>query len=286
MSNVLVIGGSGNLGRKISEYLSKFFDVIIFDRNKTTNIKTICFDILDKERFEKEFSNYQFSAVIHLVGSKTIDDAEKDRDYTKKLNLDSLKIVIESCEKNKTPLIFLSSSAVYGKQKCPLSEEAKPSPMNFYGHIKNECENIIKKAEKERNLQFIILRVFTVYNGRGGHLLIGKLFGALEKGEFIRVQNLDQKRDFIVIDDLCEVIRRSIGNKGAKNQIINVGSGIGHSMREIVDLFRKNTDIKIEEIEGNGGYDVVADISKMKSILNMKPEDFLSDLIREIKNDK
>ena len=53
MEKVLIVGGSGMLGRQIADFLSKSFEVIIFDRNKRTNHKTIQFDVLDRDGFER-----------------------------------------------------------------------------------------------------------------------------------------------------------------------------------------------------------------------------------------
>ena len=113
MDKILLVGGSGMLGKQISNGLSKDFEIVIFDRNKRTNFETVQFDVFNSNKFKEEFKKYSFKAAIHLVGSKNISHAEKENlDQIKKLNLQSLQNLIDSCAGTETKIIFASSAAI------------------------------------------------------------------------------------------------------------------------------------------------------------------------------
>src|SRR3972149_3359667 len=273
MDKILLVGGSGMLGKQISNGLSKDFEIVIFDRNKRTNFETVQFDVFNSNKFKEEFKKYSFKAAIHLVGSKNISHAEKENlDQIKKLNLQSLQNLIDSCAGTETKIIFASSAAIYGKLPVPQSENLNPSPINKYGEIKKDCENLLIKESTQKGINYTILRIWSIYSKDDNKLLIGNMFNALKNREEIRVKNTYQLRDFIHIDDLIETIKRVILSEKSNNQTINVGSGVGHKLSDIVELFERNSSLRIarDPDDPNMGYDSIADTKKMKEITGIR----------------
>src|SRR3972149_978818 len=130
MDKILLVGGSGMLGKQISNGLSKDFEIVIFDRNKRTNFETVQFDVFNSNKFKEEFKKYSFKAAIHLVGSKNISP---------------------------------SSAAIYGKLPVPQSENLNPAPINKYGEIKKDCENLLIKESTQKGINYTILRIWSIY---------------------------------------------------------------------------------------------------------------------------
>jgi len=276
------------LGKQISETLSKEFEIIIFDKNKRTAFETAQFDVLDKIKFKEEFKKHNFKAAIHLVGSKNISVAEAENvQDLKRLNIDSLKNLIECCDGTNTKIIFASSAAVYGKAKLPHSENLNPAPINKYGQIKLECEKTLIEESTRKKIKFLILRIFSVYSADDERLLIGKMFNALKNREEVIVKNTHQIRDFIHIEDLIEVIKKVLLSEKTENQIINVGSGIGHKLSEIVELFEKHSSLKINKETDNFdiGYDSLADTKKLEYATGIKGREILDELKERIKKE-
>jgi len=281
MDKILLVGGSGMLGKQISNGLSKDFEIVIFDRNKRTNFETVQFDVFNSNKFKEEFKKYSFKAAIHLVGSKNISHAEKENlDQIKKLNLQSLQNLIDSCAGTETKIIFASSAAIYGKLPVPQSENLNPAPINKYGEIKKDCENLLIKESTQKGINYTILRIWSIYSKDDNKLLIGNMFNALKNREEIRVKNTYQLRDFIHIDDLIETIKRVILSEKSNNQTINVGSGVGHKLSDIVELFERNSSLRIarDPDDPNMGYDSIADTKKMKEITGIRGRDIFDEL--------
>jgi len=282
---ILLIGGSGVLGRQIADGLSKDFEIVIFDRNKRTPFDTIQFDILDQDTIKKEFSKHNFEAVIHLIGSPDVKSAEQDFDKAFKTNIVSLRNSIKCCKNTNTKLIFTSSAAIYGKQKIPHSENLNPEPVNTYGLLKYLCEEMLMRMCKDGNIRYTIMRIFSVYSKEDTRLLIGKMFNSLKNRETMEVYNTNQVRDFIHIDDLNQILKKIIESKESDNEIINIGSGIGHSIKEITDLFEKYSNLKLEISEGEGGYDSLSSTDKLKKLCGISPRDILLEVIERLKNE-
>ena len=198
----------------------------------------------------------------------------------------------------KIPLIFSSSATVYGdsdslpiKEDAPIKEAFSP-----YGKTKQICEEIIRDTTKSNSLiKSVILRYF---NPIGAHP--SSLIGELPNGEpqnlipFITQTLIGKKnklmvygndyptidgtciRDYIHVMDLAEAHIRSLeyilDSKNKNNfEVINIGTGQGYSVLQIIDVFEKVTKIKIKyTITSRRQGDVAAsysDCSKAKQIL-------------------
>jgi nucleoside-diphosphate-sugar epimerase len=279
---ILLVGGSGMLGKQIAEDLSKEFQIVIFDRNKRTNFETAQFDVLNKSKFEEEFTKHEFKAAIHLVGSRTVSETKEDVSKIFDLNIVSLNNLIEACENSKTKIIFLSSAAVYGNSPTPHSEQNLPSPENIYGLIKFLCEEFLIRKCLEKRIKYTILRGFSIYSEKDSRLLIGNLFNAIKENTPITLFNENQIRDFISIEDLNRIIIQVIQRPESNNQIINAGSGIGHSIEEIIQMFKEQKNLKFKIVKGPRAYDSLADITKLRKICDIQPKDILPDIRRRL----
>lgn len=278
MKKLLLVGGSGILGKQIAEGLSNEFEILIFDRNKRTKFKTVKLDVLDRDKLFKEFKKHKFDSVIHLVGTPSINLSKTNFNDCFKLNIITLKNIIDCCKTIDTKLIFISSAAVYGRQKTPQSENMRPNPMNLYGFFKYFCEEMIIKNCKENGTGYTILRVFNVYSPEKSRLFIDKIFEAIENKTIMPVYGVNQLRDFIHIGDFISIVRRTINYKESDGQIVNVGSGKGYRIKDLVSLFKKYTNIKFKIVGDGYGYDSVADITKLKNIYRFSPMDILPEL--------
>jgi dTDP-4-dehydrorhamnose reductase len=116
-------------------------------------------DVADKGQMQSVFEWAKPDVVIHTAAIGSVDFAEKNREETKRVNVGGTEVVVSLCEKHRARLIYISSNAVFDG-KAPFYKETDPvNPINYYGQLKVEAENIVK----ERNISWAIVRPILMY---------------------------------------------------------------------------------------------------------------------------
>lgn len=143
-------------------------------------------------------------------------------------------------------IVFLSSGGtVYGNPRTvPVSEEHPLDPICSYGVVKVAIEKYLLMFEALYGLQPVILRPSNPYGPRQGTAgiqgLIAAFLGRMIRGEELTIWGDGEVvRDYIFIDDLVELITRA--GHGASTGVFNVGSGVGHSINDVVGAIRRAT---------------------------------------------
>lgn len=186
-------------------------------------------------------------AVIHL-GART-DTAEMDTALLSRMNTEYSKTLWEYCTKNRINFIYASSAATYGLGEKGYSDETPPSelkPLNPYGVSKNDFD-AWALAQTERPPFFCGLKFFNVYGpgedhkGRMASVVYHAFKQISETGKMklFRSHNPEfrdgeQKRDFIYVDDVAELIW-FIYKRHAHMGLLNIGTG---EARTFLDLAR------------------------------------------------
>ena len=148
--NILLLGGSGNLGSKIIK--SKEFDNLKFPTKKKLNILNI-------KKIENYLLKNNIDLIIHCAALARVRECELNKEKAIKINITGTSNIIKSVLKVKKiknkdiKLIFISSDAVYSANKGNNKENDELSPYNFYGLTKLKGEKIVQKLNK-----FIIIR--------------------------------------------------------------------------------------------------------------------------------
>lgn len=278
MKTILVTGGAGYIGSHTSiELIEAGYDVVVVDNlsnSKTEAIrrvegivgKRIKFykaDVCDKDAMRKIFSEQKFDAVINFAGYKAVGESvQKPLEYYENNIYGMLALLDVMREFNVKNLVFSSSATVYGNpHTVPITEDFPLSTTNPYGSTKLFIEYILKdlaKADKDFNIA--ILRYF---NPVGAHPsgLIGEdpngipnnlcpyitkvAAGKLEKvsvyGGDYDTPDGTGVRDFIHVVDLAKghvlAVNKLLTNSGLF--IVNLGTGRGYSVLEIIKAFSK-----------------------------------------------
>lgn len=184
---------------------------------------------------------------------------------------------LKACIVNKVKkVIFLSSGGtVYGLEgKCPISEETVANPINSYGVQKLMIEKLFYLYHYLYGLEYKIIRLANPYgpyqrpnNSLG--VVTNFVYQAL-KGEPLTIYG-DGKviRDFIYIDDVITAIL-NISEYQGKHSMFNLGSGMGSSIRQVVDAIEKTMDLMVDVTYLTGRtVDVpvnILDISRYESV--------------------
>jgi UDP-glucose 4-epimerase len=272
---VLITGASGFIGQSlVRKFKAAHQEVGVYDIEKPsiTPRKYIKGDIFDFEKLKEVVKEHD--VIIHLVGLADSGIAQREPEKSFRLNVMSLQNVLEACRpyRNKK-LLFPSSAAVYGiTEDLPIKEHLHPNPTNIYSWHKYICEEIIRAYHDNFGLEYVILRLFNVY-GKGSKGVINAFVENAAREETIESFGPYQYRDFVYAGDVAEAFYKSAMYEKAKNKIINIGSGKGIQIREILDLIHEIYPSAkwVYKKEQFVMYDSIADITLAKILLDFKP---------------
>lgn len=299
---ILVVGGAGYIGSHTVRQLVKagnevvVLDSLVYgheDALVDPGVVLVKGDLGDPGVVYPLFANNKFDAVVHFaafinVGESVTDPLKYYENNVAKplVLLNAMKMF--GCNK----FVFSSTCATYGEPEIvPITEDEKQSPINPYGSSKLMLEMVCKDCERAWGLKSVFLRYFNA-SGSSVDGLIGEdhepethlipvilqtLTGQREK---ITVFGTDYPtpdgtciRDYIHVDDLADAHLRSIDYlmKGGDTNWFNLGTGLGLSVKEILDAVETVTGKKVpveygDRREGDPP-SLIADPSKAKNIL-------------------
>ncbi|HTE48352.1 MAG TPA: UDP-glucose 4-epimerase GalE, partial [Candidatus Paceibacterota bacterium] len=264
-------------------------------------------DVTKKEDLKKLFNKYKIDALMHLAALCSVDESMKKPElYLKNNSFGTLKLLEAMQDSRVEKLIFSSTCAVYGNAKYLPIDEAHPTkPENTYGESKLIAEREIEKFGNLHGLKYVILRYFNVCGAdsdgvigdskKPSELLVqNAVRGALHIEDFkITYQKADTKdgtpiRDYIDVEDLVEAHMEALSylNDDKPSEIINLGNGIGWSVKEIISAVKKELGVDFKVSKGSerkGEYgQVYADITKAKLSLHFNPQKTLADSVKSL----
>jgi UDP-glucose 4-epimerase len=177
-------------------------------------------------------------------------------------------------------LYFSSGGAVYGNHTLmPVNEEAPTRPISSYGIIKLTCENYIRMYAGSFGIRSVILRVGNAY-GPGqtvsrGQGVIATLLRSALTDEPVPVYGMTSGvRDYVFIEDVAHAAAQLILQPDVP-PVMNVGTGRGHALGEVLELARSVSGAAIPVLElGSRSFDVeanVLDTSRLRSTIEFDP---------------
>ncbi len=308
----LITGGAGYIGSHLaSEFalLNIPFSVVDFDQIKMdarlpAEASTYFGDIRNIEELDSVFKENNFSGVIHLAALKSVDESQKNSRLYRETNVDGTHNLLNVMKKNQVKnLVFSSTAAVYGETKLGVvTESTKIEPISYYGKTKVIAESLIEDAEKDFGLKFVNLRYFNVAGALNKKLqddskenLIPIIIDQINSGIMPTIFGSDYPtrdgtaiRDYIHVIDVIGAHIAAIEYllKGGASQTLNIGTGIGTTVLEIVSeiLIQKSSNLipnLSERRAGDIGI-VVADSSKAESVLGFKAKHTLTEMIASV----
>ena len=191
-------------------------------------------------------------------------------------NILGTKKVIDSCIKNKvTKIIHASTSSVYGK--FAVGDELQDTkPISPYGITKLAAENLLFALTNSNNLDFTILRYFSVYGpGQRPDMAIQKFLTAIKIGKDINITgDGTQKRDITYVEDVVEATI-SASSLTEKKQIFNISGGKQFTLNQIIDECFNVSGLKskINFVDRPIGdqEETFGDITKAQKLLGFNP---------------
>ena len=281
---ILVTGASGQLGQEFQNNVSKSKDDFYFTDE-------IDLDITNKNHVLNYVSDNQIELIINCAAYTDVNGSESNKKLAIKVNSESIKNLVEICEKQKLKMIHFSTDYVYNSNNIsPIKEDSNINPINYYGFSKREGEKIIEKSLSDS----IIIRTSWLYSVYGNNF-VKTMIKKGEKGEKIYVIN-DQFGCPTYTKDLVNVILSIIdSNVKPKYKVYNF-SNEGYTnwydfTKKIFELKKLNCSIipvdskNYKSIARRPKYSVL-DKSRIKDTFNINIrnwEDALQEFITNIK---
>lgn len=256
----LIIGGQGFIGQNLIRKLTdEGYKVRVFSRSNgnehlnTTSVQYIKGQFENIQDFPSLFKDVD--VVYHLLSTtipRTSNDNPTNDIQSNVLN--TIKL-LEICKTSKIKKIVFTSSGgtVYGLPiYVPITEQHPTNPICSYGITKLMIEKYLYMFKYLYGLDYKVLRISNPYGPYQKTVseqgVIGVFLGKILRGETIEIWGDGSVcRDYIYIDDVVEAIYLA-SVKATKSDLFNVGSGIGTSLSELLEILKKtlNREIKVQ----------------------------------------
>lgn len=302
---VLVVGGAGYIGSHVCKALKQSgFEPIVYDNLSTGHIEAVQFGSLiqgssqDEQKLTSLMQTLKPIAVIHLASLINVRDSINHPALYYKENLGGALSLLKAMQKSEVKtLIFSSTAAVYGTpQYLPIDENHPKAPLNAYGKTKWTIEGMIEDFAALCDIRFVTFRYFNAcgadLEGKIGeahdpetHLIPLAIQTALGKKNILQIYGNNYPtpdgtalRDYIHVSDIASAHISALSyllEKGL-SQTINLGTGQGYSVQEIIraveKFSQKTVNIQIAPRLAHDSPQLVASPKRGYQILNWTPK--------------
>lgn len=277
---VLVTGGAGYIGSHFCKALAKAGSLpVTFDnlsRGHADAVKwgpLVVGDLRDTNGLvARTLEEHRIEAVVHFAALAYVGESVHEPQLYYDNNLDGMMGLLGAMHTvGLRQIVFSSSCATYGTPaRLPISEDDPQTPINPYGRSKLACEWMLRDADVAWGLKHVALRYF---NAAGAdpegeaserhdpetHLLPIALAAASGQGPSLGVFGTDYPtadgtcvRDYIHVSDLARahLLALEYLARGSESIALNLGTGQGASVREVVDSIERVTGRPVPLIEG------------------------------------
>lgn len=299
---IMVIGGAGFIGSHLVDlFLAQGKQVLVYDNFSTgkkeflRNLEKkyiINGDIIDSDCLSSAINEFNPEVVFHLAAIHHIPTCEKNPKKALRTNVEGTVSVFESLNESVKKMVFASTGALYDPSNQNILNENSPlKPTDIYSISKMACENIAEYYSKKNQLAVVVARLFNTVGRRetNRHLIPDIVDQLVEGKREILLGNLTPLRDYIHVEDVADALYLLAQINIDKNlEIFNVGTGVEHSVVDIVNLFSEviGDKIKVKSVpELKRKIDrptQKADISKLMSITGWKPKRTLKQALEEV----
>jgi len=319
MSKILITGGAGYIGsHAVRLFLEKGHELVVIDNlisSKMGSIRQLKefgdfnfhhIDLRNKQELKEVFEKEKdIDTILHFAALISVSESTKDPAlYFENNVFGSFNLLCMARDYNVKNFVFSSTCAVYGEsQYLPVDEDHPLLPTNPYGETKLMIERLIKWFGPTYGINYVIFRYFNVCgnseDGKIGydkqpseHLVPNALKGALGLDNFkltyAKVDTNDGSpiRDYLDVLDLADAHYKAYEylTNNSNSEIINLGTGKGFSVEEIVKKVEEVVGVEMPREKGEtraGEYAAIfANYDKAKKLLGWEPQKTLDESIR------
>lgn len=309
---ILITGGCGYIGSHLVKKLSENGEkLVVYDNlsqgsreNLLSNETLVVGDINDLTKLDETFKAHKFDTVIHLAALvNAAESVQKVSEYEAVNKIGSQNVWELAKKYGVKHCLYASSAAVYGNLQTQeaINEEYPLMPSNPYGDTKLAGEDYLKKIVETNNANYLIMRFFNVAGAEStarlgqsldSRAIMQRLYYGATTGSEVVISgnNYDTvdgtvMRDFIHVDDVVNAIILGIDylRTNGQSNVINLGSGISHSVKQVIDEVEKCAGKTLNIVYGppNPG-DIaysLADIDRARQVLGWEPKKSFAEIV-------
>ena len=303
MRRILVTGGAGYIGSVvIDQLLERGFKVVVLDDLSTWHRRAVARGagfiqggVGDRELVESLLEREGIEAIIHLAAFALVPESVAQPQKYVTNNVTAARVLLEAAVRAKIRrFVFSSSCAVYGNPATtPIREDAPLAPVNPYGETKRDYERLLAEVAPKQGMGVVSLRYFNASGAteeRGEdhdpetHLIPNVFAAALGNREALEVYGTDYPtadgtaiRDYVHVADIVDAHLRAldVALDGGAAVAVNLGTGTGRSVREVVEAARRVTGRAVPTVERprrpGDPPELVAAVGRAATLLGWRP---------------
>lgn len=263
----LVTGDSSALGRRLTGRLAATSRPVV-GISRTSRDRPL--HIGDRAELRSAFEDVSPEVVVHLAGVS--GSAATDAELARAINVDGTAAVIDAAlHTSVRRIVFASTAAVYGTSGSAPAQESDALQLgSHYAESKREAEILLANAAGTLDLEIVTLRIFNIWGQGYPDSLIERLHEATPESPVVLL-GLDRfVRDYVHVDDVVDaIISAEVSPQLFGNTVLNIGSGIPMSNRELVAATK--TAANSIYVSGDVSSYSCADISRARELLDYLP---------------
>ncbi|WP_187972756.1 UDP-glucose 4-epimerase GalE [Aquibium microcysteis] len=312
MATILVVGGAGYIGAHCClDLAGRGHLPVVYDNLSNGHEEFVRWgplevgDLHDRDRLREVLARHQPAAIIHFaalieVGQSLLDPLSF---YDNNVG-GTIALLSAASEAGIHRLVFSSTCATYGvPDATPMAEEHRQVPINPYGRSKLMVERILSDLDDIRGLRSVVLRYFNAAGadeeGRIGewhdpetHAIpiaieaaMGRRAGFTINGSDYDTRDGTCIRDFVHVMDLADAHTRAVEHllAGGTSATVNLGTGTGTSLRELLDVVRKvsgrDVPVSLGPRRDGDSPSLVADNRRARALLGWEPKRSIEDIV-------
>jgi len=302
---ILVLGGAGYIGSHTALALvNAGRDVVVADNLETgfraavpAGARFYWGDIRSRAFCDSLFQRERIEGVIHFAASSQVEESMADPLKYYGNNLGGTRLLLESMAASGVKkIVFSSTAAVYGEpERVPVLETDPAEPASCYGETKLSMEKMMKWTSAAHGLRYVALRYFNACGAQPDgsigeahspetHLIPLILQVPNGQRDSISVFGDDYPtpdgtciRDYIHVCDLAQahILALEYLLDGGENNVFNLGSGVGFSVRQVIEEARRVTGSPIPAVvkprRAGDPAQMIASSEKARAVLGWKP---------------
>jgi len=238
---ILIIGGTGSLGNKLTERYYETNELYLYSRdeskhwsmsieyNNHSNINFIIGNICDKDKIRQTLLRYNFDIIILAAAMKHIDRCEYESNECINTNLLGTQNVLNEIENNITSLTNL-------KTVCFISTDKACSPVNIYGMSKamSECL-MVEKSKYIPSIKFVCVRYGNVLNSRGSIIPMLHKIGESDKLNNFKLTDERMTRFVMTLEQSVDLVEHAIIY--AESGDIVIPKLVSCNVKDMIEIF-------------------------------------------------
>jgi UDP-glucose 4-epimerase len=309
---VLVTGGAGYIGSVVTtQLLAEGHEVVVVDDLSTGHADAVPsgaeFHHMSITGLDPVLSGWDIEAVVHFAARSLVGESSENPSLYWRSNVVGTIALLESMRVAGIPrIVFSSTAATYGQpDEQPITEDAPTRPNSPYGSTKLAVDLALNDYARSYGMAAVSLRYFNVAGAlhtvqglsfgerhvHETHLIPNALRAAAGSGPAMSLFGTDYPtadgtcvRDYIHVVDLADAhVRALSAATPGVHHIVNLGSGRGHTVREVLDAIKQVTgnEVPVTEADRRAG-DVavlIASNAKAAALLGWQPARELATMI-------